>query len=148
MFTHILLPTDGSRTSKSAERAAIELARRFRARITAVHVVAPASSVALEAWAHSNNRFGEHLEESFETRAVMRLEDLREIALCAGVACDCEIARGEPQEQILNAARRLGCDLIMMATHRKDANERGLLESVSAKVAAASPVPVLVWQDR
>jgi nucleotide-binding universal stress UspA family protein len=36
----------------------------------------------------------------------------------------------------------------MMATHRKDANERGLLESVSAKVAAASPVPVLVWQDR
>ena len=148
MFTHILLPTDGSRTSKGAERAAIELARRFRARITAMHVVAPASPVALEGWAHCDKRFGEHLEESFESRAVMRLEDLREIALCAGVPCDCEVARCEPQEQILNAARRLGCDLIMMATHRKDASEQSLLESVSAKVAAASTVPVLVWQDR
>lgn len=146
MFKHILVPTDGSRVSKAAEDAAIQLARQFKARVTGLHVVAAPSPVALEAWAHSDSRFGQHLEQTFQSRAVLYLQALREAALCAGVTCDCEIAHGTAHQEIIRTAKRLGCDLIVMASHRKDERDQSLLESVSAKVAVLSTVPVMVWQ--
>ena len=47
MYRNILVPTDGSRVSARAARAAVQIARRFRAKITAVHVIAPFSPTAL-----------------------------------------------------------------------------------------------------
>jgi nucleotide-binding universal stress UspA family protein len=40
MYRHILVPTDGSRVSERAAKAAIALARIHGARLTALHVVA------------------------------------------------------------------------------------------------------------
>src|SRR5690349_14671648 len=44
LYRHILVPTDGSLVSVRAEKVAIEMARKFRARITVAHVVAPYSA--------------------------------------------------------------------------------------------------------
>ena len=40
MFKHILVPTDGSASSRKAVRQAIQMAKWHKAKITAVHVVA------------------------------------------------------------------------------------------------------------
>ena len=145
MFKHILVPTDGSRLSKKAEHAAIQLARRFKAHITGLHVVAVAGPVPLEAWAHGDARYGTHLDQTLAGRAGVYLQTLREAALCAGVTCDCQIAHGTPHQEIIRAAKRLGCDVIVMATHRKDSRDQSLLESETTRVSALSTVPVLIW---
>ena len=41
MFKHILVPTDGSSLSLKAAKAAVDLAKVHKARITAIHVMAP-----------------------------------------------------------------------------------------------------------
>jgi nucleotide-binding universal stress UspA family protein len=46
--------------------------------------------------------------------------------------------------EIVKAARRNRCDLIVMASHGRRGISRLLLGSVTSKVLAHSPIPVLV----
>ncbi|HXN15057.1 MAG TPA: universal stress protein, partial [Usitatibacter sp.] len=43
MYRHILVPTDGSQLSNKAAKTAAGLAKVFKAKITALHVIAPYS---------------------------------------------------------------------------------------------------------
>ena len=145
MYKHILLPIDGSRLSEAAAAAGIRLGKALGARLTAVHVVANGSTPRLEAWAHGDRRYPEHLEKSLEQRAALFLETIREAAYRAGTTCECRIVHGEtPHDAIVNAAREYGCDLIVMGSHALGAPAPGRLGSETMKVLERGPVPVLV----
>jgi nucleotide-binding universal stress UspA family protein len=145
MYKHILVPVDGSQLSERAAEAGIRLAKAIGACITAVHVVPETNDSPLEAWAHRDTRFPQVLERSLESRAVLFLESVREAALRAGVACDCHLLRGEaPHREIILAAQRHGCDLIVMASHRLGAEPDVMLDGQTIKVLANGMVPVLV----
>jgi len=45
---------------------------------------------------------------------------------------------------ILNAARDLGCDLIVLGSHGRGAMERMFLGSVASKIVNSAKVPVLI----
>ena len=49
-----------------------------------------------------------------------------------------------PATAIVNACRQQGCDLIVIASHGRSGLSAVLLGSVTAKVIADAPVPVLV----
>jgi len=54
------------------------------------------------------------------------------------------VEHASPHLAIVTAARELGCDLIVMASHGRRGLEGLLLGSETQKVLATSPCPVLV----
>jgi nucleotide-binding universal stress UspA family protein len=146
-YRHLLVPTDGAPRSASARKAALEIARAFDARITAVHVIPPYSPAAVaDAGAvgppPATRDEYQRLAES-RGRACLRkvVASARRVRVPVEVAL---VTSNAPGEAIADAARAHACDLVVMATSNRVGFERLMLGSVTAEVLARSSVPVLV----
>lgn len=133
----ILVPIDFSDCSLDALEYAVQVARRSRASITLLHVLEPVSyglDFALL-----------HVTKQGQMREVIRarLSDLAKALAAVGVPTNVEIRGGLPPDSILDVAKAMPADLIIMGTHGR----RGLSHTVSGSVAEAvlrkSSCPVL-----
>lgn len=148
LYQHILLATDGSKRSDRAARHAIELAKRLGASITARHVV-PTEQMFLDQSFVTPVSISQSLKNQFKKQAALAsqeiLEKVRAQAAAAGVEYEALSDAGDlPYRAILKQAKRLNCDLIMMASHGRKGVSAALLGSETAKVLAHSEIPVLV----
>ncbi len=146
MYTHILVPTDGSPLCDNAVRRAINLANKFGARITALHVVDQFPSHPHPGgFAAETVRATKALFEQVEAeRAKAILDAVKEAAQKAGVDCDTvTIAGNVPYEIIVKQAGASQCDLIVMASHGRRGLQ-ALLGSQTVRVLTHSKIPVLV----
>ena len=147
MFRHILVPTDGSAVSTRAEKTAIDLAKKFRARVTIVHVMPP----------YSPQRLGEirglgteplskqEYEKVTEKRGKAAVRRVSTRAKRAGVRHDVVLAMDDtPGDALVRTAAESGCDLIVMASHSRVGIERIFLGSVASDVLSGTRIPVLV----
>ena len=147
MFRHILLPTDGSQLSLAAIHAGIEMAKTHGAAVTIYHALEP-----FPVWFHSGSRqITPDLLKRLEAEQLEAGERLageaKRLAEQAGVQVSAEVDRpNSPADGVVDAARRLGCDMIFMASHGRTGVERLLLGSVTQKVLVRSTVPVLVYR--
>lgn len=146
MFKHILLPTDGSRLSEAAIFSGIELARQHGARVTGIHAMPEFHLLSYRAAALDESH--DHFAQDAQVHAQRYLDFVRRTADEAKVEC-ATIAElnDHPHDAICKAARRLGCDLILMASHGKRSLVGLLLGSETQRVLAHSEVPVLVWRS-
>lgn len=137
MYNHILLPTDGTELSMLGVAHGLALAKSASSKATAVIVSKPyplQSPIPFDFWANDQRQIAEKA-----------LNAVREAAQRAGVEVSVRQTAGEsPAEAILEVARDLGCDLIVMASHGRRGVSRLLLGSQTAEVVSHSPVPVLV----
>jgi len=126
MFHHILMPTDGTTRSEAALRFGMRLANAHKARVTALTVV----------------------DVGQRSRARQHLDVAEQFAKTNGVACDLLTEHGDkPYEHIVAVAQKLGCDLIVMATHAREGVEALVLGSQTQKVLARSKIPVVVCRE-
>ena len=164
MFTHVLVPLDGTDLAEGILPYVVGIARGAGARITLLTVVDPdmlevpgtlrgvSSGRGVPAGERAQARVRRHEEsgpfvqqilENVERRAEANLrevvERLREQRVEAGV----KIVLGTPAEQIARSAQDEGCDLIAMSTHGRNLITRGVLGSVTDKVIHSVSVPVL-----
>jgi len=138
---HILVPTDFGEPAAQAIELAIELARKFDAKITLLHVYEiflPMPYSGATGWP---------LEE-IESN-VQRLLD----AQCSAVRarfpnCEAVLSSGIPWQQITHTAQALGAELIVMGTRGRRGLSRFLLGSVSAEVVRSAGLPVLSVRAR
>lgn len=143
MYSHILLPTDGSDLSLRAVDAGIALAKRLGARVHGLNVVPPfaainylADVVMLPEAAYDEEAAG---------RAERYLADVRQRAREAGVPCETEyVFEARPHQVIVDVAKRQHCDLIVMGSHGRHGIDRWLLGSEAHRVIVGCDVPVLV----
>jgi len=85
------------------------------------------------------------LAEAARQESERTLADALAIAAGAGVKAEAESTSGlAPHQAILAAAARLGCDLIVMASHGRRGLQGVVLGSQTQRVLAQAPVPVLV----
>jgi len=145
MFKHILLPTDGSKLSAKAVKRGIDLAKKSRARVTAIHVVPEFKLMVDEGITMLSAALKKRFEEEGRARAQKMLDDIARQARARGVRCTtlC-MASDLPYQQIIAAARIKKCDLILMASHGRRGLSSLLLGSETAKVLLHTKVPVLV----
>jgi nucleotide-binding universal stress UspA family protein len=145
MFKHILVPTDGSEFSRKAIRRAVQLAKEQKARVTGFYVG--------PAWAprvHGDSVLigyvsPEQHSELVRKEAVRHFEPLKKAAAAARVSCKYVHTEGRyPYDEIVKAAQRNRCDLIVMGSHGRRGISRLLIGSETSKVLAHSKVPVLV----
>ena len=143
MFKHILLATDGSAASENAARTAVGLARTHGARLTVLYVVDPYPYLGV---GETNPMgFQAYMSAAMAHAAAAHAhvaqlcESAPRVELHARVAEDVAASAG-----IVQMARELGSDLIVVGSHGRTGIQRLMLGSVAAKVVAESTVPVLV----
>ncbi|WP_312014490.1 universal stress protein [Bradyrhizobium sp. AUGA SZCCT0283] len=144
LYKHILLPTDGSELSKAAMRHGIALAKAIGARVSALVVSTPLTSLVVDPTAASAAL--EQYKVLVATQTAKYLDSIRNEAAEAGVACSALcVEHDKPYEAIVDTAKNNGCDLVVMASH----GLRGvsaILGSETLKVLTHSAVPILVYR--
>jgi nucleotide-binding universal stress UspA family protein len=136
----ILCPTDLSEVSQRAFADALALARWYRSEIKLLYVVepllaGPGGTLPWPSWTLLNPGVRERLLAS--------LQEMAEPAAAVGVRVQCEVGEGSPFAEILDEARSMPADVLVMGTHGRGGFQRFVLGSVTEKVMRRSPCPVL-----
>jgi len=134
-FKHILLATDFSEGAAPATDAAVDLALRTGARITLFH----AYSYPVVTYAEGIPFPIAELEAAARSELGAELEQLQR----RWAASDSLLGCGAPWQQILEAVKACGADVVVMGTHGRRGFARAVLGSVAEKVVRLAPVPVL-----
>jgi nucleotide-binding universal stress UspA family protein len=124
---HILCGYDGSEQAEKAFQFALNLAEKFKARLTVLAVIQlhePAEAVETRAILENSTRHYQRLFQHLKQNA----------ALHSSLAFDCKTIVGSPAEQIVQTAEQLGVDHIVMGHRGKTAFHRWLIGSVAKQV--------------
>jgi nucleotide-binding universal stress UspA family protein len=146
LYKHIMIPYDGSELSDKALNEAIALAKSEGSKITLCYVVTPhhlllGGGRAVPGLKRLEHQYAEEIEQ--ETRQMLDVACQR--AAVAGVACATLLEHGTaPHESINEAAGRLKCDLIVMASHGRRGVDALVVGSQTIKVLTHTTIPVLV----
>ena len=145
MFTHILVPTDGSAAAPRAAAAGIRLAAATGARVSGFFAAPPATPIVFENFLPSGYRPPDEHAQIIERMAARYLGAIGRLAAKAGVPYEgVHVTSDFPAEAILAVAKRRRCDLICMAPHARSRIATALLGSQTQKVLAQATIPVLV----
>ena len=147
MFTHILIPTDGSRLAAKGIKAGVRLASALGARVTGVYVVEPyVKPMYSEAALYTMPGYTrEDYRKAAEKTAKKALAAIEIEAQACGVAFDSRIVTdAHPWSGILKVARARKCDVISMASHGRTGLPGLIIGSETQRVLAHSRLPVLV----
>ncbi|HLS58985.1 MAG TPA: universal stress protein [Paracoccaceae bacterium] len=137
MYKHIIITTDGSELAMRGVSHGLSLAKHLNSKVTII-TVAEAYPVQTAATPASWN-------EAQEKHTAAALQAAKNAADQIGV--EVELVREvwtSPAPAIVETAKKLGCDLIVMASHGRRGVQRLLLGSQAAEVVHNSNVPVLI----
>jgi nucleotide-binding universal stress UspA family protein len=138
MFTHILVPLDGSAFSEAAVKTALSLGDKYNAKVTLFTVILriPESRLHVPMYDKQSEEGGQHY--------------LEEIRATEGegspVPIDIAVRLGTPAESIEDFARDAQVDLIVMSSHGTTSTElnRPTLGSTAWKLMHHAPCPILL----
>lgn len=139
----IVCATDFSDASRCALERAIDLARRHRVpRVVLLHVAEVIERVADTgtpdaSWMIEWNRY-----EEVEAAKVRKAAEAATAE--HGVEVVPDFRSGRPWREIVNAARELKADLMVVGTHGRSGLDRMLMGSVTEKVVRHAPCTVVV----
>lgn len=136
-LNRILVPVDFSDCSLEAVEYAALMAERHRASLTLLHVLEPVSYGLDFTLLHGGKR------EEMRERSTARLGDLTRALAGAGIPADSQVRGGTPFESILDSAKTIPADLIVMGTHGRRGLSHALCGSVAEAVLRQSHCPVL-----
>lgn len=137
----ILHPTDLSEEARPAFRMACSLARDHGARLVVVHVVPPPYPLVGEMVAIPP--LAEDEEERVRMRERLYDEMHATLPLDPALEMEYRIEEGETVAAILDAARALDADMIVLGTHGRTGLRRLLMGSVAELVVRRAPCAVL-----
>jgi nucleotide-binding universal stress UspA family protein len=142
MFSRILVPTDGSDITGKAVDASIALAKSLGARLYTISVKEPFPYSAISEMQPTPPQEFFDAQERIAARRVQAVVDL---AAAAQVPCEAHTHEAlHPWEAIIDHAKRMDCDLLVMASHGRRGVSALLLGSETQKVLTHSKIPVLV----
>jgi nucleotide-binding universal stress UspA family protein len=144
MYTHILVPTDGSELAQNGVDHALSLAKALGSKVTVITATEPFPFIYSDGWVPSEEDVRQ-FEERQEQGAAETLAKVKAQADGMGVPADTVHApKDKAASAIVETAQRLGCNLIVMSSHGRRGIVRMLLGSQASEVLANSTVPVLV----
>lgn len=145
MYSHILIPVDGSPLSTTAMQTSMAFARDAGAKVTVLAVIEPfhVFTLAPDQMEATREQYEHHARE----QGASWLAAAEREAKLLGVHCDAILTVGEdPYRDIIVTATERGCDLIAMASHGRRGVAALVLGSVTTKVLTHSKIPVLVYR--
>jgi nucleotide-binding universal stress UspA family protein len=142
----ILCPVDFSDYSRRAVDHAIAIARWYAATVTALHVFSPAPVAAFG----PRGAVFEPIVLTEADRDQLRADTKAfiEAERAPGVAIEAVVREGNTAAEILDQARSMNADLLVIGTHGRSGFERLLLGSIAEKVLRKASCPVLTVPRR
>ena len=141
---HILVPSDFSPAAGKALDYAFHFAKLCGSEVTLLHVLELGDGATSEFWAEPPP-FSEESERS----AKENLEALVRAFRSRGVRGAKPLLReGVPTHEIVETAKELDVDLIVIATHGFTGWRHFAIGSTAERVARAAPCPVLVVREK
>ena len=142
MFKRILVPTDGSDITAKAIDTSIALAKSVGAQLYTISVKEPFPYSAISEMQPTPPQ---EFFDAQERIASKRVQHVVELSAAAGLVCHAHTVEAlHPWEAIIDHAKRLECDLLVMASHGRRGVSALLLGSETQKVLTHSKVPVLI----
>jgi nucleotide-binding universal stress UspA family protein len=148
MFKHLLIPTDGSPQSNKAVKAGIRLAQALGACVTGFYAV----ELPWPAQVHgADTDHGRRVLTAYGRQAAAagrkHLAAMHRVAKAAGVPFDSVMTEAVPPDAgIVNTARKLHCDVVVMGSHGRRGLAGVVIGSIAHRVLLNSKVPVLVYR--
>ena len=141
--TNILVPVDFSDCSQKALEYALPFAQRFHAGITLLHVV------HVNYYATSSEYTAFDYPELIEETRRAGEKQLGRLAGSVRKKCPVQtvIKTGHPGSVIVDTAKMLGIDLIIISTHGRTGFKRAFLGSTAEHVVRYAPCPVLIVRE-
>jgi len=139
----ILVPLDFSPASMEALDYAVSVAKQFRAVIHLVHVYPPDEASSVPGAGHLLLQSAEAIEllnEELTGIHRKRVEPFRPE--------NCHVRSGRPYQEIINLAREIDADLIVLSTRGYSGLKHLLLGSTAERVVRGALCPVLVARKR
>lgn len=143
MYKSIVIATDGSELAAKAVDQGLAIAKALGAKATVVTVTEPWTMVA-------PGEIGmtvpvDDYERSAADHAGAILEAAKARAKVLGAGCEVlHVKDRYPADGIIEAAKSLGADLIVMASHGRRGVARLLIGSQANRVVTHSTIPVLI----
>jgi nucleotide-binding universal stress UspA family protein len=144
-YHHLLVPSDGTPLSLRALDQALALAKSLGSQVTLLHVQ-PALPVPMVGMGDMLDPATlESLSQTAEKESARILQEGQAAGLAAGVDIRTEVVKQDlPYRAIVEAAKRHGCDLIVMASHGRKGLSGLLIGSETQRVLLHASIPVLV----
>ena len=145
----ILYATDLSKNSSFAFLYATDMARKHDAKVVMLHAIEPIPAYAA-AYTGITDELKRKQQEDTVEEIRRRLGDFCRKAEaeigppCVDLVSKILVPRGHPPEEILNAADKEGCDVIVLGTHGKGFLAHTFLGSVSSAVLNRTQKPVFI----
>lgn len=147
MFKKILVPVDGSRTSRLGLEEAIKLAKDQRAMLYILHVVDEQG--VLQGPSVSSGMFIDDFLRTMRENGRTIIADAEAIAKKSGVRAKSlmvENFSGPTADAIVSQAKKLKANLIVLGTHGRRGIKRLVMGSDAEGVIRNTPVPVLLMR--
>lgn len=147
MYSHILIPTDGSETAEKAIAAGVEFAREAHASVVFFTAV-PEYRLPSEAelMAKHATPLSEYERKAGEAARAI-LDKAARVAAEAKVGFETDYALNDhPSQAIIDAAKRHHCDAIFMSTHGRTGLAKLVYGSETRDVLVNSDIPTLVYR--
>ena len=144
-YQHILVPVDGSKISFSAVKHAVEIAQVFDSRLTLISLVSEDPFTDADFYYYYVSApMKEHFIQAY-ANAEEILKQASEIAYAAGVQVETKVLKSVLLEEgIVETAKQLETDLIVMGSHGRKGFKKWRLGSVATAVLCSTELPVMV----
>jgi universal stress protein A len=143
-----LVPVDFSEHSKKTIQYARQLAALTGAGIRLLHVFQmPEHPAAFYHGLYLENEAVKIHLETAKCEATAQLSLIAEQMRANGLQAEPILRHGNPYEEIVNAAKELGVDLIVIGSHGYTGLGHLLIGSTADRVLQCAPCPVLVVKD-
>jgi nucleotide-binding universal stress UspA family protein len=143
MYKRILVPVDGSETSRKALVAALQLARETGGTVRVLHVLDELAYM-------TTYDYSGQILEAARKEAAKVIEQASEIAGASGVPAESkllEVPGRRLGEVVADEARAWEADLVVVGTHGRRGVSRLVLGSGAEQVIRLAPVPVLAFRE-
>lgn len=138
LIERILVPTDMTSFSELALRYALLFHKRLGAKITLLH----ADEISWLAAEHPLGYYFENVPEA-KTALTKTLSEYAAAHVPPEVGATTLFEDQAPERAIVDTARDIGADLIIMGTHGRSGLRRALLGSVTERVLHTTNIPVI-----
>lgn len=144
-FRKILVPTDFSKHSAEAVKAAADLSRRYEASVTLAYVFEPVTYALPEGHVMQSPPQLDEMRSAFEQRLLEAAATARAVG---ALNVDAKLLTGPVASEIIDHAAQGAFDLIVMGTHGRTGLRHLVLGSVAEKVVRTAPCAVLTVRVR
>jgi universal stress protein A len=147
-YRNFLVPIDFSEHSRQTLESATQLAALTGAKVNILHVFQmPDYPSAFYQGLYIEHEAIKNYADKAQNEARTQLSLLAEQIRAKDMAAEPLLRVGNPYEEIINAAKEIGADLIVIGSHGYTGLGRLLLGSTAYRVIHYAPCPVLVVRE-